>query len=45
MPVKNRYSNVKYKFLISSKLINGEVPSILGGTINKSSSVVNSGVN
>lgn len=44
MPTKNRFSNVKYKFLISSKLINGEVPSVLGGSINKSSSVVNSNV-
>ena len=44
MPTKNRFSNVKYKFLVSSKLINGEVPSVLGGTINKSSSVVNSDV-
>lgn len=44
MPTKNRFSNVKYKFLISSKLINGEVPSVLGGTINKSSNLVNSDV-
>lgn len=44
LPTKNRFSNVKYKFLISSKLINGEVPSVLGGTINKSSSVVNNDV-
>lgn len=45
MPVKNRYSNVKYKFLIASKIVNGEVPSILGSGINKSSNIVNSGVN
>lgn len=44
MPTKNRFSNVKYKFLISSKLINGEVPSVLGGTINKSSNLVNNDV-
>ena len=44
MPTNNRFSNVKYKFLISSKLINGEVPSVLGGTINKSSNLVNSDV-
>lgn len=44
MPVKNRYSNIKYKFLIASKIVNGEVPSILGSGINKSSNIVNSGV-
>lgn len=44
MPTKNRFSNVEYKFLISSKLINGEVPSVLGGTINRSSNVVNTDV-
>lgn len=44
MPTKNRFSNVKYKFLISSKLINGEVPSVLGGTISRSSNVVNTDV-
>ncbi len=45
MPIKNRISTIDYKFLISSKMVNGEVPSILGGNVSKSSSIVKSDVN
>lgn len=45
MPIQNRESIVDYKFLISSKLINGKVPNILGGELSKSSNIVNKSVN
>ena len=44
MPIDNRFSTIDYKFLISSKIINGEVPSILGGTITGNSDIVNNSV-
>ncbi len=45
LPIEKDRNNMEYKFLIASKLVNGEVPNILGGSIDGSSSIVNSGVN
>lgn len=45
LPIEKDRNNIEYKFLIASKLVNGEVPNILGGSIDGSSSIVNSGVN
>ena len=45
LPLNKNDNKVKYKFLISSKLVNGEVPSILGSSIESSSNIVNSSVN
>lgn len=45
LPIEKDRNNIEYKFLIASKLVNGEVPNILGGSIDSSSSIVNSGVN
>lgn len=45
LPIEKDRNNIEYKFLISSKLVNGAVPNILGGSIDGSSSIVNSGVN
>ena len=45
LPIEKDRNNIEYKFLIASKLVNGEVPNILGGSIDSSSSLVNSGVN
>lgn len=45
LPIEKDRNNIEYKFLIASKLVNGEVPNILGGNIDSSSSIVNSGVN
>ena len=44
LPIENDRNNIEYKFLLASKLINGEVPDMLG-TISGSSSIVNSSVN
>ena len=44
LPIEKDRNNIEYKFLLASKLINGEVPDMLG-TINGSSSIVNSSVN
>lgn len=44
LPIERDRNNIEYKFLLSSKLINGEVPDMLG-TISGSSSIVNSSVN
>ena len=41
IPIDNKYNKLEYKFLISSKIINGAVPNILGNTINESSNIVN----
>ena len=45
MPSDNRHSTVDYRFLVSSKIINGEVPSVLGGELSRSSNLVNNSVN
>ena len=45
LPIEKDRKNIEYKFLIASKLVNGEVPNILGGSIDSSSGIVNSGVN
>ena len=45
LPIEKTRNNIKYKFLLASKLINGEVPSVLGGSIGSNSNLVNSGVN
>ena len=45
LPIVKDRNTIEYKFLISSKLVNGEVPNIFGGSIDGSSSIVNSGVN
>ena len=45
LPIEKDRKNIEYKFLIASKLVNGEVPNILGGSIDGCSSIVNSGVN
>ena len=45
IPMKNKHKNCEYKFLISSKLINGEVPNIFGGNVNSSSKIVKNNVN
>ena len=45
LPIVKDRNTIEYKFLISSKLVNGAVPNILGGSIDGSSSIVNSGVN
>ena len=39
-PINYKNRKYEYKFLISSKLINGEVPDFLGGTINTNSKIV-----
>lgn len=44
LPIERDRNNIEYKFLLASKLINGEVPDMLG-TISGSSSIVNSSVN
>ena len=44
LPIEKDRNNIEYKFLLASKLINGEVPDMLG-TISGSSSIVNSSVN
>lgn len=41
MPVNKERQDITYKYLISSKLIKGEIPSIYGETITKSSNIVN----
>ena len=41
MPVNKKRQDISYKFLISSKLIKGEIPSLYGESINKSSNIVN----
>lgn len=41
MPVNKDRQSIKYKFLISSKLVKGEIPSLYGETISKSSNIVN----
>jgi len=45
LPIEKDKNVVSYKFLIASKLINGEVPSVLGGILDDASNIVNSGVN
>lgn len=45
LPLEKDRNVVSYKFLISSKLINGHVPTVLGGNVGNSSSIVNNGVN
>lgn len=45
LPIEKDKNIVEYKFLLASKLINGEVPNMLGGVLNESSNIVNSGVN
>ena len=44
MPIKKRTSNMSYKFLVSSKLVNGKVPSIFGGDFGNNSNIVNNSV-
>ena len=44
LPIKKDRNVVSYKYLIASKLINGEVPSMLGGMLDNSSNIVNSSV-
>lgn len=44
LPIKKDRNNIQYKFLLASKLINGEVPNMLGGYLNSNSSIVNSNV-
>ena len=44
LPIEKDRNNIEYKFLLASKLINGEVPDMLG-TISGSSNIVNSSVN
>lgn len=41
MPVNKDRQDITYKYLVSSKLIKGEIPSIYGETITKSSNIVN----
>lgn len=41
MPVNKDRQDISYKFLLSSKLVSGKVPSIYGDSINKNSSIVN----
>jgi len=45
IPINKNKQDIKYKFLLSSKLINGKVPSIYGDTLSKNSSIVNNNVN
>lgn len=45
LPIEKDKNILEYKFLLASKLINGEVPNMLGGVLNESSNIVNSGVN
>ena len=45
VPMNNKYKNQEYKFLLSSKIVNGEVPSIFGGNVNNSSKIVKNSVN
>ena len=45
MPIDNERTKVDYRFLISSKLVNGVVPSIYGYGIDSNSNLVNSDVN
>ena len=45
MPVDKEVTNINYKYLLASKLINGKVPSIYGSNLGDNSSIVNSGVN
>jgi len=45
LPIEKDRNIVKYKFLIASKLINGKVPSVLGGMVDGTSNIVNSSVN
>lgn len=45
MPMDNRIEFIEYKYLISSKVINGKVPSIYYDKINSNSSIVNNDVN
>ena len=44
MPYNDNTSNVEYKYLLSSKLINGEVPSFMGDIISRNGNIVNSSV-
>lgn len=45
LPIEKDKNIVEYNFLLASKLVNGEVPNMLGGVLNESSNIVNSGVN
>lgn len=45
LPIEKTRNIVNYKFLLASKLINGEVPSILGANLSDSSNIVKSNVN
>ena len=45
MPLNNEGDNLKYRFLVSSKLISGEVPSVYGGVISSNGSIVKNSVN
>lgn len=45
IPINKDKSNIEYRFLVASKLINGEVPSMIGNALNSSSNIVNSSVN
>lgn len=44
LPIVKETENIEYKFLIASKLINGKVPSMLGGVIESNSGIVNNSV-
>ena len=44
IPIDSDNRRQEYKFLISSKLINGEVPSFLGGSIDTNSKIVKNNV-
>ena len=44
-PINKEINDINYRFLISSKLINGQVPSIYYDGLTKNSSIVNNSVN
>ena len=45
LPIEKNRNIVSYKYLIASKLVNGEVPNMLGGVIKDNSNIVNKNVN
>lgn len=45
MPIQSESSNISYRFLIASKLVNGKVPNYLGAGLYDSSNIVNNNVN
>lgn len=45
MPTESDTSTISYKYLLASKLVNGQVPNFIGTNFDKSSEIVNSNVN